>query len=108
MPNNMNIHIATQYMENYGTPERPYWKYKGGSTYVVEGFTHPLNDRIGAAGAAVVEALRPTLEYANSMAEEYIIDWSFESVDALTENERLQLEYDGRVTYPDKRIPLPQ
>ena len=29
--------IATQYCENYGSPNDPYWKMKGGSEYVVEG-----------------------------------------------------------------------
>ena len=28
--------IKTQYLENYGTTEKPYMKFKGGNTYVME------------------------------------------------------------------------
>lgn len=100
----MNIHIHTQYAENYGTPEAPYWKFKGGQTIVVTGFNHPLTSGIGEAAQAVVSSLRATIEYANEVAEEYIIDWELASVDALTEDERLQMEFDGRISYPAKRM----
>ena len=100
----LNIHVHTQYKENYGDEAQPYWKYKGGSTVIITGFTHPLTSGIGAAAEAVVRSVAAQIEYANAYAEEYIIDWSLEPVGALTEDERLQLEYDGRITYAAKRI----
>lgn len=33
----MNIQIVTQRLENYGTVEAPYWKCKGGKTFIVDG-----------------------------------------------------------------------
>jgi hypothetical protein len=102
----MNIHIDTQCHENYGTPEAPYWKAKGGRTIVVTGFNHPLNDRIGAAAQAVVDAVAATLITSNDMYEEYMIDWSFAAEDALTHDEQLQVEYEGRIVYPATRVSL--
>jgi hypothetical protein len=100
----MNIHIETQYKENYGTASEPYWKFKGGTTVVVTGFEHPLNAEIGPAAQAVVDSLRGEIEYSNEYAEMYIIDWAFVADDVLPEDERMQLEYDGRITCPAKRI----
>lgn len=99
-----NIHIHTQYRENYGTPEAPYWKFKGGDTIIVTGFDHPLCDGIGQAAQAVVDALRARIEYRNPMSEEYVIDWEFAPVDALTQSEQDQLEFDGRISDPSPRM----
>jgi hypothetical protein len=102
----MNIHVATQYCENYGTADQPYWKFKSGVTYVLTNFTHPLTDGIGAAGQAAVDAVRAQIEYANPMSEEYIIDWEFKPSTEPTTDEQLELEYDGRISYPSPRIDL--
>lgn len=102
----MNIHVHTQYAENYGDAEKPHWKYKGGSTTVLTGFDHPLNDQIGAAAKVVVEKFREKIEYHNDMSEEYIIDWEFYPVDELTRDEKEQLEYDGEIRYPSTRISI--
>lgn len=101
-----DIHIHTQYCENYGDESQPYWKFKGGDTIVLTGFDAPFNDRIGAAAAAVVEAVRSQVEYRNAFAESYIIDWEFAEADTFTEDERLQQEYDGKILYPSKRIAI--
>jgi hypothetical protein len=101
-----NIHLHTQYCENYGDEAKPYWKFKGGETYVITGFNHPLNDRIGAAAAAVVDAMRARVEYANGMSEEYLLDWELVPASELTQSERDQLEFDGRITDPSQRIAL--
>ena len=103
----MNIHIDTQIHENYGTPEAPYWKAKGGRTIVVTGFTHPLNDRIGAAAKAVVDAVAPSVIADNDYFSEYIIDWSLADADALTHDEQMQMEFDGRISYPATRVAVP-
>jgi hypothetical protein len=31
----MKVVINTQYKENYGSEAEPYWKFKGGTTYIV-------------------------------------------------------------------------
>jgi ribulose bisphosphate carboxylase small subunit len=54
--------VGTQYRENYGDSEKPYWKMKGGSDYAVEAATAEEADEIVAAKKC----------YANEHAEEYI------------------------------------
>jgi hypothetical protein len=100
------IHIHTQYQENYGDAAMPYWKFKGGNTYIVTGLDLPLNDQIGRLGALAVEALRSKIEYANDYAQEHVIDWEFAPADALTRDEQLQMEYDGRIIDPSPRLAL--
>lgn len=102
----MQIFIHTQYCENYGDESRPYWKMKGGSTVVVTGAVLPMDHTIGHVASAIVESLRDKIEYRNPMSEEYIIDWHFAADDEMPEEERMQLEYDGRITYPSTRIDL--
>lgn len=38
--------VGTQYMENYGDSEKPYWKAKGGSDYAVEAATAADAERV--------------------------------------------------------------
>ena len=66
--------INTQYMENYGSPEKPYMKFKGGSTYVMYNcgdLDHNDNEL-----ATIVAQVRPyittTLADSNGGCEEYI------------------------------------
>lgn len=80
--------IQTQYRENYsfdndGYPvEGPeaHWKFKGGSTYVVENLTSGMINKIGQNG---IPELTKLLEYKNVASEEYILDWSIEESDAV-------------------------
>jgi hypothetical protein len=99
----LSIHIHTQYRENYGTEAEPYWKFKGGSTRVIDLFAASITDGIGAEAQAVVDAARGLIEYANPMSEEYIIDWELVDTGTLTEDERLDREY-GSGTYQSPRI----
>lgn len=96
--------ISTQYMENYGDEDAPYWKAKGGTDYVVRDV--PLNV---AELMAIVDATRDQTEWRNPFSEQWIINWEVVADDYLTEFERSQLEYDGRITYPAKelRVPIP-
>lgn len=72
--------INTQYRENYsfdndGYPvEGPeaHWKFKGGTTYVVEGLTSGMINKIGQNG---IPELTKLVSYKNAASEEYIIDW---------------------------------
>ena len=92
----MQLIIETQILENYGSPEKPFWKAKGGNTYRVTGV--PLNrDYQSIVDAAGVEC-------DNRMFREYIIDWFLEGDDFMSESEKNQLEYEGKIVYPDARI----
>ncbi len=46
----MKLVICTQYRENYGTEDRPYWKMKGGNVYVVENLTMSQAQKAIASG----------------------------------------------------------
>jgi uncharacterized radical SAM superfamily Fe-S cluster-containing enzyme len=86
--------IRTQYRENYGTTEQPYWKNKGGQEYKV--FNVNLNKNFGSEVVAKVESL---IIKNNDFQEEYIVDWSWESDDYLSWFEQSQLEYDGGIQF---------
>jgi len=73
----MKILINTQYRENYAAHNEDwvpgvsedYWKFKGGSTYVVPNFKD--YDNI----TEVMKNLDSLITYGNPASEEYIIDW---------------------------------
>lgn len=98
----MKLLIITQVYENYawnengsiGTGADAYWKAKGGNDYVVKNFTDFNNV------TEVVMALREKVEQDNEYFREYIIDWEVVADDYLTEFEKSQLEYEGKITYP--------
>lgn len=101
----MVIFIHTQYCENYGTADQPYWKFKGGDTIVVEGVNLPLNDSIVTQAQAIVDAMTPRIAYRNDASEVYILDWEIVLDDnARTTDEQLQMEYDKEITYPSPRL----
>jgi hypothetical protein len=93
--------ISTQVFENYawdengnlGTGANAYWKAKGGSDYVVKKFKD--FNRV----TETVMALRSQIEQDNDSFREHIIHWEVVADDYLTEFERDQLEYEGRITY---------
>ena len=100
--------ISTQFRENYGahdwdgTGECPqYWKSKGGEDYFVK-MVKGTDDE----ATTLVMAVRSKIEFSNSAATEHIIDWKIVADDYVTEYERSQLKYDGRVIYPAKTITL--
>ena len=66
----MKLVIQTQYAENYGDANKPYWKFKGGETYIVENLNPAQAERILSHGIPTLKAL---IEYKNSMSEESII-----------------------------------
>ena len=73
----MKLVINTQYRENYAAHDEDYvhgvseayWKFKGGTTYVVPRFTDVNNI------TQVMKNLATLIEYGNSGSEQYIIDW---------------------------------
>ena len=65
----MKLVIQTQYSENYGSTDKPYWKFKGGDTYIVPNLSPAQAERILSHGIPTLKAL---IEYKNSMSEEYV------------------------------------
>ena len=94
----MQLVIQTQVYENYGSAEEPFWKPKGGNTVRVTDV--PLNIDY----QAVVDAAATGWLDWYAMYREYIIDWSLEGDDFMSEFEKDQLEYEGEIVYPDARI----
>ena len=84
--------IRTQYRENYGTEDQPYWKNKGGQEYKVTNV--PSNENI----TTIIENIN-NIEYSNSMSQQFVINWSWENDDYLSWFEQAQLEYDGVIQF---------
>lgn len=102
----MKLLITTQVYENYGahdwdgTGECPqYWKAKGGNDYVIKNFKGGTEQ----ATAAVMSAWNK-IECATEYFRETIVDWTLVKDDYLTEFERSQLEYEGKITYPAREL----
>jgi hypothetical protein len=90
--------IRTQFMENYGAHDwdgtgtcPQHWKMKGGSEYKITGVdvTADPQDYINIAG----------VEFNDIGAREYIVSYSFESDDYLSDFEKSQLKYDGEIYF---------
>ena len=81
--------IQTQYCENYAAHNEdyvhgvsePYWKFKGGSTYVMENLSSQTINAL-ASGNFLWDKIQSDIEYANEACKEYILDWSIEEDDA--------------------------
>lgn len=104
----MKLLLITQDRENYGahnwdgTSACPqYWKCKGGEAIVVD---EPMTLTTPDALLAMVETLRPVVEQHDDYFNRTIIDWRVVPDDYQTEDERLQMEYDGHISYPSPRI----
>jgi len=103
---NMKVVIYTQVFENYawnedgsiGKGKDAYWKAKGGDEYVVTG----IWDQEEATTAVMV--LREQIERADDYIVETIVDWELVDNEFLTQFERDQLEFDGKIEFPAKEI----
>ena len=98
----MKLVISTQYRENYAAHNEDfvpgvsedYWKFKGGSTYVVENINPPSARNIEMDGIPTLTAL---IENRNESFEEYILDYDIVEDDAVVCEEwetPYVLEYD--------------
>jgi hypothetical protein len=92
----MKLLITTQVYENYGYR----WKAKGGNDYVV------LNVDPCDMIDVIIDRARCQIEQDNDSFQETIIGHSLVSDDYLTEFERSQLDYEGKITYPAQEIEL--
>ena len=102
----MKLLITTQVQENYGAHDwdgkgacPQYWKFKGGNDYVVPNFVGG-NEAIGP----ILDRVRGSFESDNEYFREYVIGTEIVADDYLTEFERSQLDYEGRITYPAQEI----
>ena len=86
----MKLLITTQVYENYGYR----WKAKGGNDYVV------LNVDPCDMIDVIIDRVRSQIEQNNDSFQETIIGHSLVEDDYLTEFERSQLEYEGKIAYP--------
>ena len=101
-----DIHVHTQDSENYNfdlTPGQDYWKFKSGVTYVIVAGLAPTA-LIGRWAEALVQKHRGKIEIDNASFRSYIRDWELVPSGQLTEDEVLQQEYDGKVTWPSRRL----
>jgi hypothetical protein len=96
----MKLLITTQVYENYGAHDwdgvgecPQYWKAKGGNDYVV------LNVDANRA-REIFASVRSQCEEDNQGYREHVLDWEVVADDYLTEFERSQQEYEGRIAYP--------
>lgn len=65
--------IQTQYLENYGSSEEPYMKFKGGSTYVLPNCGDMNSNEVATAVAKVKPYITTDLVKSNGGCEEYIV-----------------------------------
>lgn len=104
--------IITQVYENYawnedgsiGKGAEAYWKAKGSNEYVIKDFLPCGLHSFEQSAAMAVMALREKIEEANDYMTETIVDYQLVADDYLTDFERDQLEYDGKITYPAKEL----
>ena len=69
--------INTQYCENYGSPDEPYWKMKGGSEYVVKGLDFDADYEWAEVYVGkIMDKILDQIEISNAMCEEYVLGWS--------------------------------
>ena len=69
----MKLVIQTQYTENYGSADKPFWKFKGGDTYIVQNLNPDQAQRILRDGIPTLKAL---IQYKNAMSEVSITDYN--------------------------------
>ncbi len=103
----MKLLINTQFMENYGAHDwdgvgecPQHWKFKGGEDYFF-----PLGDSAADWDIPkLVEGLRSKIEWDEDYSRQYIVGYEVVADDYLTEYERSQLDYEGKIRYPATEI----
>jgi len=81
----MKIVVDTQYCENYGDTKSPYWKFKGGDTYIVATLSAQECALIAQSGK-MEEFVQDRIKaknicHSNPMSKEYVLNWSIEEDD---------------------------
>jgi len=70
--------VQTQYLENYGSRENPYMKFKGGSTYVMPNCGEIERNEIATLVAQIKPYICTDFKQSNGGMDEYITDVSVE------------------------------
>jgi hypothetical protein len=91
------IYVMTQNYENYGSEDEPYWKPKGSSDYFIPNFSGTQEQAI-----EVVNSMADKIEYSNEYATSTILGVEVVADDYMTEFERDQLDYEGKIRFPAK------
>jgi hypothetical protein len=93
--------ISTQVYENYGAHDwdgvgecPQYWKAKGGHEYKVK------NIDINCA-KEIFEQVVDRVTENNDYYQETVIDWFVESDEYMSWFEKSQLEWEGKISYPE-------
>jgi hypothetical protein len=101
----MKLMITTQYMENYGAHDwdgegecPQYWKFKGGEDY----FFRLLSESWDIPKLVDALSTKFKLEWSDNYSRQYVVGYKVVEDDYMTEFERSQLEYEGKITYPAK------
>lgn len=109
----MKIVLHTQIHENYGAhdwdgkgqcPQR--WKAKGGESYEVQRDLTSAEAADTALVNSLVETARAKVNRKSDHYEEYVIDWELVTPDYLTPEEKCQLEWEGKISYPRAKLAL--
>ena len=98
----MILAIDTQDQENYAAHQgfngEYHWKFKGGSCYKI------INVPRGADPEEIVELVRGDIEEDNNYFRTDIIGYRLVADDYLSEFERSQLAWEGKIDYPEPMI----
>ena len=97
----MMMVLRTQYRENYGTAENPFWKNKGGQEFKVTNIPADLTEE---ELLEVVDLLLPQIQYENEYQVQYLLNWTLEVDDYLSDFEESQLNYDGEILFKEPEI----
>ena len=81
----MKIVIQTQIRENYGDADKPYWKFKGGNTYLILGLTPGQIEAVTERG---IPTLTKLIESFNEGFEEYVLGFNIVEDNAVTHEPR--------------------
>jgi hypothetical protein len=92
------IIIQTQVYENYGDVANPYWKPKGGDDVKITEVPEYVSIK------DVYDLAEKTLTVEGDDYRCFVIDAFIVEDDYLSEFERSQLEYDGKIIYPERVI----
>ena len=91
----VKIYFYTQDYENYGSPEEPYWKAKGGSDFVLEAeeWTEPMIDKVYSL---ITENGKM---FISDVIGHLVVNDKF-----LTDFEQMQLEHEGWIEFSAVRL----
>lgn len=109
----MKIVLHTQIHENYGAHDwdgkgqcPQYWKAKGGESYEVQQELTWDEAANASLVKSLVEKAIAKVSRKSDHYEERVIDWELVTPDYLTPEEKCQLEWKGKISYPRAKVTL--